>query len=163
MQALETYHARRLKSEIISNEKHKSRLKEIQKACPKEYKQWICDRLGNSNSKTLRMRLTDLMNRYRKLLKPIVSDFAWFNQKIRDTRNYFTHYNPDAQQNALDGAALLWNVERLSVLLKACLLKDLGLNVRDATNLFQNVPSYTHLKTIRDYYISDPKSGKQGP
>lgn len=159
IQAIETYHSRVFKSEILEPTKHKARKKNIVDSCPREHAEWLKARLANSNSKTLSMRLNDLMRRYKSSLSPIIADFDWFNKKIRDTRNYYTHYNKEFRDKALKDEALLWNTERLSVLANACLLKELGFNRDEIKNLFEKAEFYKHLILIKNVYAgTDPKS-----
>jgi hypothetical protein len=75
-------------------------------------------------------RLRDVLARSRKVTKRIVGttddELEEFLARFRDTRNYYTHYNPRMESRAASGTALLLITLQLRAVIEMSLLRELG-------------------------------------
>ena len=91
-------------------------------------KGWVNDSLRNSNYKTLKQKLKELIDDNSEIFKEIISSIDSIVQKIGDTRNYFTHYNKFIKHKIATGDELLFLTSILFILVKSLILKELGFN-----------------------------------
>lgn len=127
VQALETFHRRTRKNIVISETKHKKRIEEIKENIPNRYLDFINGRLIHSNEPTLHSRLEKLINEFNtKTFDKIVTDKDKFIKQTKDSRNYYTHYDPSARKKALTGGELYYLTEKLKVVLVSAILKENG-------------------------------------
>jgi hypothetical protein len=125
-QALETYHRRTMKNNQIDNKEHKKRVKKILKAVAPEYKDWLEQKLEYSNEPSLRRRLREIILANAEPMKLVIKDEKGFIQKVLDTRNYLTHYNPKLEGAAAKDNELYEITEKLRRMIEICFLKELG-------------------------------------
>jgi DNA repair exonuclease SbcCD ATPase subunit len=125
-QALETYHRRTMKNNQIDSKEHKKRVKKILKAAPPEFKDWLEQILEYSNEPSLRRRLREIISANAEPMKLIIKDEKGFIQKVLDTRNYLTHYNPKLEGAAAKDNELYEITEKLRRMIEICFLKELG-------------------------------------
>jgi hypothetical protein len=93
-----------------------------------DHRHSLRNRLKYLNEYSLRKRLTDLFDRLPENVRLRIADnVPQFVGKIVDTRNYYTHYDHEAQQRAFEGQDAFVAAERLRVLVVAYLLHDLGI------------------------------------
>jgi len=75
----------------------------------------------------LEERLEKIMSEYtNEYLDGIIVDKKSFAQQIADSRNYYTHYNPEDEKKALKGEKLIFLTERLKVILACAFLLEAG-------------------------------------
>ncbi|MRE73128.1 HEPN domain-containing protein [Mammaliicoccus sciuri] len=126
VQALETYHSRRI---AFSLKDYKKRVEKLLKLRPEAYREKDRKFLLNGCKKfiTLRSRIADL----------ILADYDFyfytgdfelqkFPRLIADTRNYYTHYNPKQKDKVLKGEELGDAFHMLRSILEFYLLHELG-------------------------------------
>jgi len=128
IQACEYYHSLRYDSKIIDENKYMGNLKEVLKSVDKKHKSWVNDALRNSNNKTLKLRLTELIENNSTIFKEVLSNIDSIVQKIGDTRNYYTHYNQSIKYKIAIGDELIFLISILFMLVKSIMLKELGFN-----------------------------------
>lgn len=93
-----------------------------------DHKHSLKNRLKYGNEHSLRKRLQEMLARIPQNARLwIAADVSKFVNKVVNTRNYFTHYDHEAQTNAFEGAHAFAASERLRVLVVANLLHDLGI------------------------------------
>ena len=143
-QAAESYHRRRCKNEVLPKPEHDARIKAILSNTPEEYKKWLREKLNFSNEPTLQDRLMDLLDKTKKVMNPLVKDHAKFAKKVRDTRNYFTHWNTDLQDKAAQGEELFRITQTLLFMLQACLLMELGCTPERCAELISKNKKYQY-------------------
>ncbi|GAE37675.1 HEPN domain-containing protein [Halalkalibacter akibai] len=134
VQALETYHARRI-CNSLSN--FKNRVEELTiiepaiegKITVERYNQSDKDFLLDGSYKyiTLRSRLADLLLADHTFIF-YTADIDYFNfpKVIADTRNYYTHYDKKLENRALKGEDLINGFHILRNILEFYLLKEFG-------------------------------------
>jgi hypothetical protein len=88
----------------------------------------------------LRTRMTDLLADIGKAVEPLIPNEKDFVDKVVDTRNYLTHYDPKKEEKAASGNELYRLTETLSYVVKVCLLRESGISTeRCAELLFKNL------------------------
>ena len=127
IQAVETFHRRTRKNSVLDKNEHKQRIEGILKSVNAEDAQWLKEKLMFSNEPSLHQRLEDLIKSYEMpLLVKIIGDKQAFIQRVKWSRNYYTHYDSSNEKKALTDSELFYENEKLKILLKTCLLKEIG-------------------------------------
>lgn len=132
-QALEAYHNRsqQFTSSIQSTPDFRRRLAAILDgmACQAE-RSWVKEKLQHANQKNLAQRLNDLILRNKTEVARFIRDPVDFANKIRHTRNYYTHFDEDLKRRGK--VAEDKNLVMISIWMSAILLisffRDLGLS-----------------------------------
>ena len=129
-QALEVYHAVTSNSAIAPTAEYKARLKRVLESVPEEDREWVGEGLRFANKKTLAQRLDEILGRHPTEAARIVGDMLDFADKIRHTRNYYTHFEERLKKlgKVASDAEIILLTERMQRLLEVCFLKDLGLD-----------------------------------
>lgn len=146
-QALETFHRRRRQGAILSKDSHKQKMNEIIQNVPDNYKKWLKEALAFSNEKSLKIRLTELMDEAFEVMQPLLNNKEEFIKKVRDTRNYLTHFDQRMKDKTATDSELHWMTEKLSILLQSCLLKEINITATEQLNLFNRNRFYDFLKS----------------
>jgi len=154
-QAIETYHRRRVGGKYQSDEEYRENLyKKFVEAIPTEidagFKRSLIDgKLKYANEYSLRKRLGELAARISANLPiPFLSAKALekaFVEKVCDTRNYLTHYDPELKEKAAQGEELYDLTIKLKAIIEICLLEDLGFNFMTIKEIFTNNRKYRHI------------------
>jgi hypothetical protein len=138
VQALETFHRRFRKNEIMPKTEHKNMISEIIKSVKEDYKKWLQDRLNFSNEPTLHHRLEKLIEELSlKTVSKIIKDKELFIKDTKNSRNYYTHYDLSMEKKALKRKDLYMLTEKLRVLLIAIVLLETGLTKEQVDILFE--------------------------
>lgn len=139
VQAAESYHRRRVKNQALSDDEHQTRINAILASAPSEYEEWLKEKLHFSNEPSLKERLNDLLLETKGALDPIITDSELFVKTVKNTRNYYTHWNKSLEKKAAKGEELFRLTQRLSFLVQTCLLIEIGFTPdRCATILGKN-------------------------
>src|SRR5262249_28028617 len=91
--------------------------------------------------------LRDLMARHEKQFAPLAPggiDAAV--TEVMHARNLLLHMAPNTSQEAI--IRLYWLSERLILLMKACLLGELGIPVERQLQLLGRIPTYVRLRSL---------------
>jgi hypothetical protein len=135
-QALETFHRRFKKNNVLPKNQHKERLKTIINSVDKKFKEWLKQKLSFSNEPTLKERIDELLKDYsNQTIQKLIKDFDNFSKLVKDSRNYYTHYDKSLEKKAAKGEDLYYLTERMKVLLTCCLLNVIGFD----NNLIQEL------------------------
>ncbi|MCT7977715.1 HEPN domain-containing protein [Laspinema olomoucense] len=129
VQAVESYHRRRRKNNLLPEAEHKNRIEEILKNIPDSYKQWVKGKLHFSNEPNLKDRLEELVQENLLVINSLLGYYHnpdKFIGKVKNTRNFFTHYDKSNENQAAKGDELYWITRILEFLLQACFLSELG-------------------------------------
>jgi len=138
VQALETFHRRFRKNEILPKDEHKKRVSDIIASVAADFKKWLQDRLNFSNEPTLHHRLVELTNEVsNKTLTKIIKDKEQFIKDTKNSRNYYTHYDVSLEKKALRKTDLFLLTEKLRVLLIAIVLLETGFTDEQVDGLFE--------------------------
>jgi hypothetical protein len=126
--AIETYDRRRRPQtkERDPNE-HKQRLREIVEAAPEHHRTWLKDQLAFSNELSLAQRLEHVLGACEQVTEQIVGPqgLTGFVRAVRDTRNYYTHWDPRGQRKAATGRDLYRLTLQLQTVLEIVFLLEL--------------------------------------
>jgi hypothetical protein len=126
-QGLETLHDRTSSETVELPEEFAERVSVILAACPEPHREWLEEQLAYANKLSLRKRM-------QRLLKPFTIHFGnaearkGFVDKMVDTRNYLTHYDPALAARAAKRGDLLPLVSKLEALFQLHLLLLVGID-----------------------------------
>lgn len=128
VQALETYHSRRIAYSLHDYKKRVEKLLEVRpETFRKEDREFLLD--GCRNTVILRSRLADLLLAdYTFIFHTGDFNLVEFPQLIAKTRNYYTHYNQKLEDKILKGKDLIIAFHILRNILEFYLLRELGFN-----------------------------------
>ncbi|WP_338082936.1 HEPN domain-containing protein [Fictibacillus nanhaiensis] len=126
VQALETYHSRRIAYSLHDYKKRVEKLLELRpETFRKHDREFLLD--GCKSFVILRSRLADLLLAdYRIIFHTGDFKLVEFPQLIAQTRNYYTHYNQKLDVKTLKGEDLIIAFHILRNILEFYLLKELG-------------------------------------
>ncbi|HMG76671.1 MAG TPA: HEPN domain-containing protein [Pyrinomonadaceae bacterium] len=79
------------------------------------------------NEPRLKHRIRELTDKAYEVIAPLITNKEEFAKKVKDTRNYLTHYDNRLKDKAAKGVELFWLTQNLSYLLQACFLIELDL------------------------------------
>ena len=141
MQAIEAYHRKTKDYEVIPRQKLKKIIKvflknmadeELQEKfdiIPEELKQKFRDNLNLSYQPTLKDRLQGLWHDYKSILKLLFSpeEYENFIKKIKNTRDYYTHY-VETKKEIIENRELPLYINLLLYILEICFLFETGLS-----------------------------------
>ena len=128
VQAIESYHRRTMKNYELPEAEHKKRVAEILNAVSSEHRRWLKEELKYSNEPNLRKRLRGILESSQMVSDELITNKKLFINKIVDTRNYLTHFDPILEEKAAKNEELFKFTLKLKILLQFCLLKEIGLS-----------------------------------
>jgi hypothetical protein len=101
-QALEAFHSRA--SGFIGTDmpraEHRARISTLVACVPPEHQDWLREKLAHANQKTLANRLADIFERHSAEVALLTADVSDFANKVKNTRNYYTHYGEELFEKA---------------------------------------------------------------
>jgi len=149
VQAVETYHRRTKRNNELLKDQHTQRINAILASAPEAHKQWLKEKLQFSNEPTLAIRLSDLWTEFAQSVGASIPSKDMFVKKVKDTRNYLTHYNRDLRSKAISGKELEYFTVLLQVLLEYWLLRELGFSEHQAAEqLKSRGPQYSKFNDL---------------
>jgi hypothetical protein len=145
-QALEVYHARNPNFTRAERPRTEFRqmVKTILSSVPHPLRRWLDEKLRYANEKTLAQRLDDILDRHPSEVATFIPDRAYFTSKVRQTRNYYTHYDEELKRKGkiAEGEELFRIATQMRRLLEISILRDLGIigtAIRRFINRWQEV------------------------
>lgn len=126
VRAVEIYHRRTKNNEELPENQHDRRIQNILSAVREHDVAWLKAKLEYSNEPSLRKRLKNLIAEYSYILNDLITDEKKFVNKVTNTRNYLTHYDPKLKRNTAEGKDLIVLSLRLRLLLETIFLDELG-------------------------------------
>ena len=134
MQALESYHRKRMPGMLLPKEEFRSLLKDMRQIVKTselglraDMRKAFTDKLSYLNELPLRLRLEALCALLGDAATAVVPDPRAFVVQACDTRNYLTHYSPHLQRRAANVSALGALYRQAHALAKCLLMCELGL------------------------------------
>ncbi len=111
-------------------------------------------RIKNKKELILKKRLECLFELTATIVKPLIHDLDpdSFVEQIKDTRNYLTHYDDSLKGKALKGDNLFRTNQKLSFMLQAIFLYELGYTKEKVQQIMNKNREYSFLKNY-----SNPK------
>lgn len=145
--ALETFHRRIFKNYVISKEEYSMKKQIILDSVPENHREWLENKLNFGNEPSLHERLVELLSVLEEFtfLQELIPDKNDFVKKVKNSRNYYTHYDLSLQKKALKGASLFYITIKLRVILITHLLLLLG---------FENEKINIILQKLKDYHYN---------
>jgi len=102
---------------------------------------------------TLAQRVSDILGLRKTVSRKLVGEDLRpegpFIKIFKDSRNYYTHYNPNKEKKAAKGVALYLLTVQLQAVLEMCLLRELGFGARDTDEIFDRVGRYDEIDYFR--------------
>ena len=140
IQAIEAYHRRKFEGKYLSDEKYEPIYKKFEGIINKlgiedPFKDALKSKLKYGNEYSLIKRLRDLFEKYREIFDNFIDDRDAFINKVKDTRNYLTHYDKKLRSIA-DGEDLYRITQKLKTILQICLLHELGFDKEEIKSMF---------------------------
>lgn len=136
MHSIETFHRRLRSNSKRPKEEFTKLVKDISDCVPIEHKKWLKEKLAFANEPSLKERLESLFSEVNpSILSHLFPSHEKLILQARDTRNYFTHYDPALEGKALEGKELYHLAERLKLLLLILLLKETGFDDTQASKI----------------------------
>lgn len=131
-QAAEAYHRHHpnFPNDVLPQEEHERRVKVILEGAPKQHRNWLDARLRYANQPTFRRRLKELLA-YAGPIGPAAISGDLLEAMI-DARNELTHVIQREIQENDRANQIHWLGEKLALMLRACLLRDIGFSVDEA-------------------------------
>jgi hypothetical protein len=146
-QALEVYHRTSPNFDNMVQPKadFRARKKRIVEAVPDE-KDWLNEKLGHANEKTLAQRLDELLKTHAGDVSQFIQDTKVFADFVRHTRNHFTHYGTDEEQmdKVAKGIDLIRITYQMEALVEICVLKDLGITGSPIARIINSLNAHSY-------------------
>ena len=140
IQAVEAYHRRKFEGKYLSDKDFEpiyNRFKDMTNTLDVKasFKDALINRLKYGNEFSLRKRLKDLFAEYQDITRNFIKDENNFINRVKDTRNYLTHYDKKLR-NIADGEDLYRITQKLKTILQICLLHELGFDKEEIKSAF---------------------------
>jgi len=142
-QVSEIFHRSRFKETKLPIAEFSDRKDLIANLTPAQLAKWILPQMRNDLS--FAQRLDRLFREYGECALPLCSTRKAFIRSVVDTRNYYTHYSSSLKRKAAKGLHLYSLSQTLSVLVKCCLLAELGMPAKERRELFLRNQKYLSL------------------
>jgi len=151
-QAVESYHRLKINTLKTSLQDHKDKLEEIYDAVPEKHRDWLKEKLAFSHEPTLKDRLDELITIHKGIIQTFLCDannINNFTKRIKNTRNYYTHYDQSLDGKYVKGSELFRLAQVLSFLLLSCLLSELGCTSERCVELVSRHNDYQYAKETK--------------
>ena len=96
----------------------------------------------DKKDKILKDRLIELFESIPEITDRLIKDKEGVANKVKDIRNYFTHYNNKLNNNPIQTEELYWFIELLSFILQACFLTELDFDSQECYDLLNRNDRY---------------------
>lgn len=156
-QALETFSRAKGHAEYLSEAEWKPFRDRLTAAIPSEvapaHRKSLEKRIEHGHEYSLRKRIKLLLESLSEKARSLVcSSPSAFVSGVADTRNYLTHYTEELKGQALHGAELHWACERMLMLLRFLLLKEIGISEDlSCTRVAENSTLMQHIHLYRQF------------
>ncbi len=128
-QGLETFHRRFRNNFVKPKKEHNAMITEIIDRVGDNHKEWLEEKLNFSNEPSLHKRIEQIIHEVENsMTKKIIPDPGIFIKQVKNSRNYYTHYDKRLEKKALKGEDLFYLTEKLKILLTCAVLKEVGFN-----------------------------------
>ena len=134
-QGLEVYHRKPDEGSEIDDELVASLID----CCPEDKRDWLKNRLEYPDRISLRQRIKELINPFKEIFGNSKKRNKLTN-KILDTRNYLTHYDPRLEPKAAKGADLHVLCLKMELLFELHFLKLTGFTPEKIKSIADNCP-----------------------
>lgn len=119
-------------------------------------------KLARGNRLTLRKRVHDVINKCPSVRDKIAGTTSpeqnGFVSSFVNSRNYYTHYNPDLEEKAASGVALLLLTVQLRTIIEMSLLRELGFSCDAIDNILSRIQRYTEISNLKSIVAEEEQS-----
>lgn len=134
-QAIESYHRRTMNNNVCPIEEYNAMGDILISSVPTKYVYWALESLKYGNEPSPAQRLAEIIRKYKRSInKDNINDA--FISKVVSTRNYLTHYDESLKDKAVKGNELELITAQLEILLRVCILEELGFAKQEIVKLF---------------------------
>jgi len=113
----------------------------------KEYSSWVLDMMPSTSALNFPWSLLRVIQEHWTLMAPLVrNDPHRFVDQVVATRRHVQQRDISVLDRSAQGRDLYWLIEKLHVLLKACILLELGIPSQEINQLFHRNLTYTFLR-----------------
>lgn len=135
-QALESYHRTRFRVDAETTQKANAIRERISAACSSIEQEWVKDKLQHLGDPSAAERIRALIEQFdgKWIFAP---DWEGAVKRIKNLRNYFTHYSKRPDAESLDSVSIYNDGSRLQVLCEQILLVEIGFQPSEASALLQ--------------------------
>lgn len=153
--ALESYHRKNLRREVIPGAEYEQLVKSILENVPSDYKSFLAMKLKYANEQILADRIRSLMDIAAEGSLIISGNNDEFIKSVVQTRNYFTHYDETLREKALSGYELVIATRILSYVMQIVLLFEIGFTANECSSLLSKKSEFMrNLRLAREYFSS---------
>lgn len=146
-QSAELYHRTQYHETLLSKSDFKEFRDSVSQCVPEKYRIWFDEQVRFSNDATLTQRLTHLFDSSSDVMNKLFADRDSFVQKVKNTRNYFTHYSPDIKAKAATDVELLVLTRALYIMMLRLVLMELGFSAEQCVNILTNNRLFQYLQS----------------
>ena len=148
-QAAESLHSILYNHPRTSEDEYEAKLKAIVDSVPEEHKAFVKERLSQANSLTLAERLKELVGKCPEEIRTkYIADEETFIKQIRDSRNYYTHYDKSGKKHILENIDLMLLSERIRLIIVCNILLCLKFSPEDLEQIMEDQQyMFIHLKS----------------
>jgi len=114
------------KNEMLSENEHEERLKDIIEKTPEKHRDWLEKQLVYSNEPTARKRLKEILSENKEFWGLNNKEQQIIVKDIINTRNFYTHFDKNLEKKAKKGVERFVLTELLKWLLLILFLKEIG-------------------------------------
>jgi hypothetical protein len=135
-QALESYHRMRYEVDEQTKGTVRTLRAKMLAACSLDEQDWVRDKLQHLGEPSAAERIKALIGQFEAkwIFEP---DWEEAVRRIKNLRNYFTHYSNKPPSESLDAARIYNDGSRLQVLCEQILLVEIGFKTNEAAALLQ--------------------------
>lgn len=144
-QAIESFHRRRRKNKRWSTKEFRRRRDEVISQVEAEHKDWVTTLTNYANEPSFSDRVRELLKETNDVVEPLIADQDKFIELVKDTRNYYVHWNESLQDKTPTGERLLRATQILVFMLQTLLLADMGVKNQQAKELITKTREYRYL------------------
>lgn len=127
-QAAESFHSKKYNHPKEDPTIHKEKIKKILDLLPEEYKDYVKNKI-DYNALVLSERIDELLDICGKdIYSQFIEDRDVFVKQLKDSRNYYTHYDDNGKKNIQVGSGLLLLTTNIHKLLICIVLLEVGVD-----------------------------------
>lgn len=137
IQALESYHRARKGKHKIPKKNHNERCQKVYDSVSDELKEWLVKVLPNSNRKSVKDRVREMVEESDPISKKLIQNTKSFSQWTRDTRNWYTHLDEGTKGKVAEGDNLILLTFSLIWLIRIQFLKEIGFSNNNLVEILE--------------------------
>ena len=135
-QGLEAFHRKTSDGMHMDKDEFEEIRKNLIKQIPKKDRNWFGSKLQYANELTLKNRIEKMIEPFDCLIDDEIK--PKLINRIKDTRNYLTHYDSELEPKAAKGQVLRFICHKMNALFRLHFLKLIGLNEQEINSIVDN-------------------------